>query len=45
MEREIDKWIGAVSAVMRALYRSVEGAEPKGEALDLQVHLRSNPHK
>ncbi|KAI3351406.1 hypothetical protein L3Q82_020217 [Scortum barcoo] len=39
MEREIDRRIGAAShAVMRSVYRTVgeEGAESKGEALDLR---------
>ncbi|KAI3353930.1 hypothetical protein L3Q82_005131 [Scortum barcoo] len=49
MEREIDRWrIGAASAVMRSVYcpdrRGEEGAESKGEALDLPVNLRSHPH-
>ncbi|KAI3373481.1 hypothetical protein L3Q82_021949 [Scortum barcoo] len=47
MEREIDRRIGAASAVMRSVYRTVrgeEGAESKGEALDLPVNLRSHPH-
>ncbi|KAI3369528.1 hypothetical protein L3Q82_007738 [Scortum barcoo] len=42
MEREIDRRIGAASAVMRSVYRTVrgeEGAESKGEALDLPVNL------
>jgi len=43
MEREMDRQIGAVSAVMRALYWSV--VVKRGvEALDLPVHLHSNPH-
>ncbi|KAI3364976.1 hypothetical protein L3Q82_001140 [Scortum barcoo] len=45
MEREIDRRIGAASAVMRSVYRTVrgeEGAESKGEALDLPVNLRSH---
>ncbi|TWW78139.1 R2 Retrovirus-related Pol polyprotein from type I retrotransposable element [Takifugu flavidus] len=46
MEREIDRRIGAASAVMRTLHRSlvVKRAELKGEALDLPVDLRSYPH-
>ncbi|KAI3361882.1 hypothetical protein L3Q82_002204 [Scortum barcoo] len=47
IEREIDRRIGAASAVMRSVYRTVcgeEGAESKGEALDLPVNLRSHPH-
>ncbi|KAI3354838.1 hypothetical protein L3Q82_004643 [Scortum barcoo] len=45
MEREIDRRIGAASAVMRSVYRKLdrrgeEGAESKGEALDLPVNLR-----
>ncbi|TWW81825.1 hypothetical protein D4764_01G0016400 [Takifugu flavidus] len=46
MEREIDRRIGAASAVMQTLHRSVvvKRAEPKGEALDLLVDLRSYPH-
>uniref|UniRef100_A0A674MBB2 Reverse transcriptase domain-containing protein n=1 Tax=Takifugu rubripes TaxID=31033 RepID=A0A674MBB2_TAKRU len=46
MEREIDRRIGAASAVMWTLDRSVvvKRAEPKGEALDLPVDLRSYPH-
>ncbi|KAI3373738.1 hypothetical protein L3Q82_022322, partial [Scortum barcoo] len=44
-EREIDRRIGAVSAVMRSVYqdrRGEEGAELKGEALNLPVNLRSH---
>ncbi|TWW62751.1 hypothetical protein D4764_04G0013980 [Takifugu flavidus] len=43
---EIDRRIGAASAVMRTLHRSVVGkrAEPKAEALDLSVDLRYYPH-
>ncbi|KAI3354970.1 hypothetical protein L3Q82_004762 [Scortum barcoo] len=47
MEREIDRRIGAASAVMRIGVpdrRGEEGAESKGEALDLPVNLRSHPH-
>ncbi|KAI3367439.1 hypothetical protein L3Q82_026292, partial [Scortum barcoo] len=43
IEREIDRRIGAASAVMRSVYldcRGEEGAESKGEALDLPVNLR-----
>ncbi|KAI3366015.1 hypothetical protein L3Q82_009843 [Scortum barcoo] len=46
MEREIDRRIGAASAVMRSVCRTVsgeEGAESKGEALDLPVNLRFPP--
>ncbi|KAI3372975.1 hypothetical protein L3Q82_023414 [Scortum barcoo] len=46
MEREIDRRIGAASAVMRSVYqdrRGEEGAESKW-ALDLPVNLRSHPH-
>ncbi|KAI3368036.1 hypothetical protein L3Q82_026859 [Scortum barcoo] len=42
MEREIDRRIGAASAVMRVGVpdrRGEEGAESKGEALDLPVNL------
>ncbi|KAI3352014.1 hypothetical protein L3Q82_020839, partial [Scortum barcoo] len=46
MEREIDRRIGAASAVMRWVgvpdRRGEEGAESKGEALDLPVNLRSH---
>ncbi|KAI3355624.1 hypothetical protein L3Q82_017913 [Scortum barcoo] len=46
IEREIDRRIGAASAVMRSVgvpdrRRGEEGAESKGEALDLPVNLRS----
>ncbi|KAL6457828.1 hypothetical protein MHYP_G00330580 [Metynnis hypsauchen] len=43
MEREVDRRIGAASAVMRTLYRSVmvKRAEPEGEAVNLSVNLRS----
>ncbi|TWW73379.1 hypothetical protein D4764_15G0007730 [Takifugu flavidus] len=51
MEQEIDRRIGAASAVMRTLHWSVvvkrdgeEIAEPNCEALDLLVDLRSYPH-
>ncbi|KAI3354703.1 hypothetical protein L3Q82_019196 [Scortum barcoo] len=49
MEREIDRWIGAVSAVMRSyvLDRHVVKKElsQKGKALDFtRVNLRSHPH-
>ena len=46
MDREIDRRIGAASAVMRTLHRSVvvKRAEPKGEAFDLPVDLGSYPH-
>ncbi|TWW74365.1 R2 Retrovirus-related Pol polyprotein from type I retrotransposable element [Takifugu flavidus] len=44
MEREIDRRIGAASAVIRTLHSGEERAEPKGEALDLLVDLRSYPH-
>ncbi|KAI3367665.1 hypothetical protein L3Q82_026507 [Scortum barcoo] len=48
IEREIDRRIGAASAVMQAVgvpdRRGEEGAESKGEALDLPVNLRSHPH-
>ncbi|KAI3376614.1 hypothetical protein L3Q82_017048, partial [Scortum barcoo] len=48
MEREIDRRIGAASAVMRSDVpdrRGEEGAEPKGEALDLHRSIsRSHPH-
>ncbi|KAI3351334.1 hypothetical protein L3Q82_005878 [Scortum barcoo] len=48
MEHEIDRRIGAVSAVMQVGVpdrdRGEEGAESKGEALDLPVNLRSHPH-
>ncbi|TWW53743.1 hypothetical protein D4764_0109230 [Takifugu flavidus] len=46
MEREIDRRIGAASAVMRTLHRSVvvKRAELKGKALNLPVDLRSYPH-
>ncbi|KAI3355481.1 hypothetical protein L3Q82_018317 [Scortum barcoo] len=43
MEREIDRRIGAASAVMRSVYRTVvvkKELSPKGEALDLPVNLR-----
>ncbi|KAI3373515.1 hypothetical protein L3Q82_022114 [Scortum barcoo] len=47
MEREIDRRIGAASAVMRSDVpdrRGEEGAESKGEALDLPVNLHVPPH-
>ncbi|KAI3354606.1 hypothetical protein L3Q82_019110 [Scortum barcoo] len=47
MEREIDRRIGAASAVMRSVYRTVvvkKELSSKGEALDLPVNLRSHPH-
>ncbi|KAI3357835.1 hypothetical protein L3Q82_016224 [Scortum barcoo] len=48
MEREIDRRIGAASAVMRIGVpdrRGEEGAESKGRSsLDLPVNLRSHPH-
>ncbi|KAI3359161.1 hypothetical protein L3Q82_002695 [Scortum barcoo] len=51
MEREIDRRIGAASAVNKVMRvgvpdrRGEEGAaESKGEALDLPVNLRSHPH-
>ncbi|KAI3362718.1 hypothetical protein L3Q82_001783 [Scortum barcoo] len=48
IEREIDRRIGAASAVGYAVgvldRRGEEGAESKGEALDLPVNLRSHPH-
>ena len=46
MEREIDKQIGGASAVMDSAWirRGEEGAESKGEALDLPVDLRTCPH-
>ncbi len=47
MEREIDRRIGAASAVMRSIVpvcRGEERAEPQGEALDLPVNLRSYSH-
>ncbi|KAI3361707.1 hypothetical protein L3Q82_002065 [Scortum barcoo] len=49
MEREIDRRIGAASAVMRSVYRTVVvkkelSRKSKGEALDLPVNLRSHPH-
>ena len=46
MEREINRRIGAASAVMRTMKRSVvvKRAEPEGKALNLQVNLRPNSH-
>ncbi|KAI3371889.1 hypothetical protein L3Q82_006769 [Scortum barcoo] len=47
MEREIDRRIGAASAVMRSVYRTVvvkKELSLKAEALDLPVNLRSHPH-
>ncbi len=46
MEREIDRRIGAASAVMRltGVCHDEEGAELQGEALDLPVNLRSYSH-
>ena len=47
MEREMDRLFGATSAVIRAPvpdHCGEEGAEPEGKALDLPLHLRSNPH-
>ncbi|KAI3370473.1 hypothetical protein L3Q82_025235 [Scortum barcoo] len=47
MEREIDRRIGAASAVMRSVYRTVvvkKELSRKAEALDLPVNLRSHPH-
>lgn len=49
IEPENDRWIGAASAVMQSLYRSVVvknevSRKPKGEALDLPVELRFYPH-
>ncbi|KAI3351780.1 hypothetical protein L3Q82_020613 [Scortum barcoo] len=44
--REIDRRIGAVSAVMRSVYRTVvvkKELKSKGEALDLPVNLRFPP--
>uniref|UniRef100_A0A672FA08 Tc1-like transposase DDE domain-containing protein n=1 Tax=Salarias fasciatus TaxID=181472 RepID=A0A672FA08_SALFA len=38
------KRIGAAAAVVVSVRRGEEGAEPKGEALDLPVNLRSHPH-
>ncbi|KAI3375513.1 hypothetical protein L3Q82_003843 [Scortum barcoo] len=41
MEREIDRWIGAASAVMRSVYRTVvvkKELSRKGEALNLHVY-------
>lgn len=39
MEREMDKHIEAASAVMLAVYRTVEEAESEGKTLDLPVDL------
>ena len=44
MEREMDRRIGAVSAVMRALYRSVVVKKELSRKAKLSVHLPSNPH-
>ncbi|KAI3365818.1 hypothetical protein L3Q82_000807 [Scortum barcoo] len=47
MEREIDRRIGAVSAVMCSVYRTVvvkKELSRKGAALDLLVNLHSHPH-
>ncbi|KAI3368412.1 hypothetical protein L3Q82_025369 [Scortum barcoo] len=47
MEREIDRRIGAASAVMRSVYRTVvvkKELSRKAKALDLPVNLRSHPH-
>ncbi|KAI3363338.1 hypothetical protein L3Q82_011963 [Scortum barcoo] len=47
IEREIDRRIGAASASYAVGVpdrRGEEGAESKGEALDLPVNLRSHPH-
>lgn len=41
MERQIDRWISAATAVMPLLYRSVV---PKGTALDLPINPWSYPH-
>ncbi|KAI3372177.1 hypothetical protein L3Q82_007031 [Scortum barcoo] len=46
MEREIDRRIGAASAVMRSVYRTVvvkKELSRKAEALDLPVNLRFPP--
>jgi len=46
MEREMDRRIGAASGKNAGAVQircGEEGAEPEGEALDLPVHLRSNP--
>ncbi|KAI3376767.1 hypothetical protein L3Q82_000364 [Scortum barcoo] len=46
-EREIDRRIGAASAVMRSVYRTVvvkKELSRKAKALDLPVNLRSHPH-
>ena len=45
MEREIDWRCSNLSyAGYAPVHRGEEGADPKGEALDLQVNLRSHPH-
>lgn len=42
LEREMDRWIGAVGVILDC--HVGEGAELEGKALDLPVKLRSNPH-
>lgn len=45
MEREIDRWIGAVSGVMRLVYLTIMvKVESKGKALDLPLRLHSHSH-
>ena len=46
MEREIDRWIGAASAVMWTLKWSVvvRRAAPEAKAFNLQVNPRPKPH-
>ncbi|KAI3360392.1 hypothetical protein L3Q82_002306 [Scortum barcoo] len=47
MEREIDRWIGAASAVMRSVYRTVvvkEGAESERRSSRFTDHIYPRSH-
>ena len=45
LEREMDRWIGALSAVMRVMVPcGGKGAEPEGKAFNLLGHLCSSTH-
>lgn len=41
---EVDRWIGAASAVMQVLYWTEKKAEPEGNAVNLLVGLCTKPH-